>query len=161
VSALRPLADPSVRTLAVVRLRTGLGDLLASVPALRAVRRARPDLHVTLISFAEVEDVVRRQSDYVDEFLPFPGHPDIPERPAPSDEAWQAFLTDARSRRFDLAVQMYGALAAANLVTEQVGARSTGGFLTPGAYAGSLATGICGWSGSWASARTAGIWNSP
>jgi ADP-heptose:LPS heptosyltransferase len=136
----RPLADPSVRALAVVRLRTGLGDLLASVPALRAVRRARPDLHVTLISFAEVEDVVRRQSDYVDEFLPFPGHPHIPERPAPSDEVWQAFLTDARARRFDLAVQMYGALAGANLVTEQIGARITGGFLTPGAYAGSLAT---------------------
>ncbi len=137
---LRPLADPSVRTLAVVRLRTGLGDLLASVPALRAVRRARPDLRVTMISFAEVEDVVRRQCAYVDEFVPFPGHPDIPERPAPPDDIWRAFRAEMRARHFDLAVQMYGALPAANRVTEQIGARIAGGFLTPGAHSGSLAT---------------------
>jgi ADP-heptose:LPS heptosyltransferase len=123
-----------------VRLRTGLGDLLASVPALRAVRRARPDLRVTMISFAEVEDAVRRQSEYVDEFLPFPGHPDIPERPAPPDDLWRRFLEDVRGRRFDLAVQMYGALPAANRVAEEVGARIVAGFLTPGAYTGSLAT---------------------
>jgi ADP-heptose:LPS heptosyltransferase len=103
---LRPLADRTVRRVAVVRLRTGLGDVLASVPALRAVRRTRPDLHITMISFREVEEAVRRQRAYVDEFLPFPGHPDLPERPAPPPAVWRDFLEDVAARRFDLALQM-------------------------------------------------------
>jgi ADP-heptose:LPS heptosyltransferase len=93
-----------------------------------------------MISFAEVEDVVRRQHAYVDEFLPFPGHSDVPERPPPPADVWQAFLAAARARRFDLAAQMYGALAAANRVTEQLGARIVGGFVTPGAHDAPLAT---------------------
>lgn len=140
VQPLRPLADPDVRRVAVVRLRTGLGDLLASVPALRAMRRARPDLHVTMISFAEVVGAVRRQHSYVDDFLPFPGHPDIPERPAPPTAEWLSFVADARGRRFDLALQMYGALPAANAVTAELGARIVGGFVTPGRWYGTLDT---------------------
>jgi ADP-heptose:LPS heptosyltransferase len=136
----RPLADPEVRRVVLVRLRTGLGDLLASGPALRSIRAARPDLHVTLVSYREVADVVARQAGWVDEFLPFPGHPDIPERPAPPPDVWTAFVADMHARRFDLAVQMYGALPAANAVTAQFGARLVGGFLTPGGATGSLAT---------------------
>ncbi len=139
----RPLADPDVRTVAVVRLRTGLGDLLASVPALRALRAARPDLHVTFVTYAEMADVVRRQDGYVDDLLVFPGHPDIPERPAPGADVVERFFAQAQQRRFDLAVQAYGALPAANEVTARMGARLTGGFFTPGAWpvpAGRLGT---------------------
>lgn len=129
-----------MRRVAIVRLRTGLGDLLASVPALRAMRRARPDLHVTLISYPEVAGIVARQRSYVDEFLPFPGHPDIPERPAPAAAQWQEFLAAAHARRFDLALQMYGALPAANAVTAELGARLVGGFVTPGRWSARLDT---------------------
>ncbi|GGL99592.1 glycosyltransferase family 9 protein [Nakamurella endophytica] len=136
----RPLADPAVRTVALVRLRTGLGDLLASVPALRALRTARPDLAVTLVTYGEMAPVVARSAAYVDELLAFPGHPDIPERPAPAAAEVDRWFDQVRARRFDVAVQMYGALPAANEVTAALGARITAGFLTPGAAAGDLTT---------------------
>ncbi|HWC11999.1 MAG TPA: glycosyltransferase family 9 protein [Acidimicrobiales bacterium] len=135
----RPLVDPATMRIAIVRLRVGLGDLMASVPALRALRHARPDAQVTMITWEEMRPVVDRMAPYVDELLPFPGYVGIPEHP-PDPEAWPGFLDAARRRRFDLAVQMYGGQAAANDVTEQLGARLTGGFFTPGAYDADLST---------------------
>jgi ADP-heptose:LPS heptosyltransferase len=136
----RPLADPRNTRIALVRLRTGLGDLLASVPALRALRAARPDAHVTLVTYPEMAEVVARQEKYVDELLPFPGHPDIPDRPAPDPVMVETFFGRCRERRFDVAVQMYGALPAANAVTKAIGATVTAGFVTPGAWPADLAT---------------------
>jgi len=126
-----PLADPAVRRVALVRLRVGLGDLLCSVPALRALRRARPDVHVSLVTWPEMRPVVDRMSAYVDELLPFPGHPGIPERP-PDLVGWPAFVAATAQRRFDLAVQCYGNTAAANVVTAALGARLIGGFAPTG-----------------------------
>jgi ADP-heptose:LPS heptosyltransferase len=135
----RPLADPEVRRVAFVRLRVGLGDLLASVPALRALRAARPDVHVTVITWPEVATVLDRQAAYVDELLPFPGYAGIPERPV-DGRAWPAFVAATRARRFDLAIQAYGGQASANAVTAAIGARRTAGFFTPGAVDVDLAT---------------------
>ena len=136
-----PPASPSARELdfepqsiALVRLRTGLGDLLCSVPAVRALRARLPDAHIALITFPEMEPVVARQRPYVDELLAFPGWPGIPERPVDHD-AVPRFLAECGERRFDLAIQMYGARPAANAVTEALGARRTAGFFTPGAWA--------------------------
>ncbi|HEX2031371.1 MAG TPA: glycosyltransferase family 9 protein [Actinomycetota bacterium] len=131
--AVAPLADPSVRTVALVRLRVGLGDLLASGPAMRALRSSRPDLHVAVVTWEEMRPVLDRMAASVDELIPFPGYPGIPERPVDRDGV-EPFFEAMRARRFDLAVQMYGALPAANEVTERLGARLTGGFYTPGAY---------------------------
>jgi ADP-heptose:LPS heptosyltransferase len=135
----RPLADPAVRRVALVRLRVGLGDLLCSVPALRALRAARPDVHVTVVTWPETAPALDRQRSYVDELLPFPGHPGIPERP-PDPDGWAAFVAACRHRRFDLAVQAYGGQPAANEVTSAVGAARTAGFFTPGAAEVDLAT---------------------
>jgi ADP-heptose:LPS heptosyltransferase len=97
-------------------------------------------VHVALMSYPEMAGVVARQAAYVDEFLPFPGEPGIPERPAPAPEVTAAFVAAVRDRGFDLAVQMYGALPAANRVTAALGARVTAGFVTPGAWPADLAT---------------------
>lgn len=121
------LLDPAVRRVALVRLRTGMGDLLCTVPALRALRRARPDVAVSLVTWAEMAPVVERMSAWVDELVDFPGHPGIPERP-PRPQDWQGWVDGVRARRFDLALQVYGANPAANAVTAAVGARRTGGF---------------------------------
>jgi ADP-heptose:LPS heptosyltransferase len=139
VAPARPLADRGIRRILLVRLRVGLGDLLASVPALRALRAARPDLEVTLLTWAEMAPVVARMGTYVDELLDFPGWPGIPERP-PRVEELPRFLAEVGRRRFDLAVQMYGGQPAANQVTERLGARRTAGFFTPGQWDPDLAT---------------------
>ncbi|CAA9221094.1 MAG: glycosyl transferase, family 9 [uncultured Corynebacteriales bacterium] len=131
------LRDPDVRTVLLVRLRVGLGDLLCGVPALRALRAARPDLHVALLTWAEMEPVVARFGAYVDELVPFPGWPGIPERP-PRDPA--GFLAAVRARRFDAALQVYGDRPAANEVTEAVGARRVGGFHDPARHPADPAT---------------------
>jgi ADP-heptose:LPS heptosyltransferase len=135
----RPLRDPAVRRIALVRLRVGMGDLLASVPALRALRAARPDAEVVLITWPETAPVVERMAAYVDELLPFPGYPGIPERP-PDLDGLERFLAATRRRRFDLAVQMYGGQPSANEVTIRIGARRTAGFFTPGAWPADPAT---------------------
>ncbi|MGY1836928.1 glycosyltransferase family 9 protein [Blastococcus sp. SYSU DS0510] len=126
-----PLTDPEVSRIALVRLRVGLGDLLCSAPALRRLRSARPDAHVTLITWARMAPVVERLGDTVDELLPFPGCAGIPDGPV--DRAgWAAFRHAARSRRFDLALQVYGDRPAANEVAASLGARLVGGFAPTG-----------------------------
>ena len=117
--------------MAIVRLRVGLGDLLCSLPAWRAVRRFRPDLRLTMISWPEMAPLLARMSQYVDELLPFPGYPGIPERP-PDHAAWPRFLDAARACQFDLAIQAYGDRPAANEITELLGARRVGGFCAQG-----------------------------
>jgi ADP-heptose:LPS heptosyltransferase len=130
-----PLADPAVRRVAVVRLRVGLGDLLCSLPALRRLRAARPELRVTLVTWPELAPVVDRMGDAVDELLAFPGADDVPDRPPgrrPDPAGWSVFVAAAAERRFDLAVQAYGDRSAANRVTAALGARLTGGFAPTG-----------------------------
>ncbi|MDP9392824.1 MAG: glycosyltransferase family 9 protein [Actinomycetota bacterium] len=137
-SPLPPLADPATRNVALLRLRVGMGDLLCTVPALRSLRRVRPDVRIVLVTWREVAPVVDRMSAYVDELLDFPGYPGIPERPpAPS---WERWVCEVRARRFDLAVQMYGDNPAANDVTAAVGARFVGGFAPTAGPARDLAT---------------------
>ena len=125
--------DREPRSIALVRLRTGLGDLLCSVPAVRALRARLPTAHIALITFAEMKPVVDRQRPYVDELLAFPGWPGIPERPIDHD-AIPGFLARCAERNFDLAIQMYGARPAANAVAEALGARRVAGFFAPGAW---------------------------
>jgi ADP-heptose:LPS heptosyltransferase len=124
--------DREPRSVAVVRLRTGGGDLLCGVPALRALRARLPEARISLVTFPEMAVVVERQAAYVDELLPFPGWPGIPERP-PRPARISRFLAACRARRFDLAIQAYGARAAAGEVTARLGARRTAGFCAPGA----------------------------
>jgi ADP-heptose:LPS heptosyltransferase len=139
VAPLRPLLDEAITRIAIVRLRVGLGDLLASVPAMRMLRLARPDAHVTLITWEEVRPVVERMAAYVDDLLPFSGYPGIPDR-APVAGSIPAFFEQARARRFHLALQMYGALPAANEVTTSIGAAVTGGFFDRRARIADLST---------------------
>jgi ADP-heptose:LPS heptosyltransferase len=121
-----PLLDRAVRRVALVRLRVGLGDLLCSAPALRTLRRHRPDLEVTLVTWPEMAPVIDRLG-HVDNLLPFPGTAGIPDRP-PQPERWAAFVAQARGHRLDLALQCYGDNPAANTVAASLGARLVGGF---------------------------------
>jgi ADP-heptose:LPS heptosyltransferase len=136
---MRRVLDDAPDSIAIVRLRTGLGDLLCTVPALRALRAKLPSAHVVLVTFEEMREVVDRMRPWVDELLPFPGYPGIPERPAQHADIAR-FFAAARARRFDLALQMYGANPTANEVTERLGANRTGGFFVPGTWEPDVAT---------------------
>jgi ADP-heptose:LPS heptosyltransferase len=126
-----PLADSAVRRLALVRLRVGLGDLLCSLPAVRRLRAARPDVRVSVITWPRMAPVIARMGDAFDELLPFPGADGIPDGPT-DPGGWVPFLAAARARRFDLALQVYGDRAPANRVTSALGARLVGGFAPTG-----------------------------
>lgn len=125
--------DERPASIAVVRARTGLGDLLCTVPALRALRAHVPDAAISLVTYAEMAPVVERMAPWVDELVAFPGWPGIPERPprpAAQRQAWAAAMGE---RGFDLALQAYGARPAAHEATLALGARRTAGFFAPGA----------------------------
>jgi ADP-heptose:LPS heptosyltransferase len=109
-----------------------LGDLLCAVPAFRALRVALPDAHIALVGLPWAADFARRFARYIDEFIEFPGHPDLPER---RDGArLPAFLAGMRARQFDLAVQMHGNGRITNPLVAQFGALQVSGFAVPGEH---------------------------
>jgi ADP-heptose:LPS heptosyltransferase len=128
---LPTILDPGVRRVAYVRARVGLGDLLCTVPAWRALRAARPDLRISVVTWAETAPVLARFAAYVDELLPFRGYPGIPERPA-DPRRLDGFLRAAAIRRFDLVIQGYGDRPAANRVCDRIDAPRRGGFAAAG-----------------------------
>jgi acetyl esterase/lipase len=99
-----------------------LGDMLCAVPALRALRRAWPDAHVALVGLPWASEFADRYDQYIDEFIAFAGHPDLPELTATRVEV-EAFAAMMRGRAFDLAVQMHGAGSITNPIVASFGAR--------------------------------------
>jgi ADP-heptose:LPS heptosyltransferase len=129
-SASRPLNTVEVRRVAVFRALQ-LGDLLCAVPALRALRGLLPQAEVTLIGLPWARAFAERFTRYIDGFIEFPGHPALPERPFDA-EALPRFLSEARAKNFDLAIQLHGSGPVVNEVVAGLGARRTAGFFVPG-----------------------------
>lgn len=122
--------DDAVRRIAVFRALQ-LGDLLCSVPVLRALRRAYPHARVTLIGLPLSESFVRRFAHQIDDLIEFPGTPDLPEQ-APCRGALPAFFARARARRFDLALQLHGSGERTNGIVRMLGAKRSSGFRPKG-----------------------------
>jgi ADP-heptose:LPS heptosyltransferase len=122
--------DPP-RRVAVLRALPGLGDLLCGVPALRALRAAWPDAHITLVGLPGAAWFATRFHAYVDDLLPVTAFPGLPELDgSPQDSL--AFLAAAQGRRFDLAVQLHGSGVASNALLVLLGARRNAGSFLPG-----------------------------
>ncbi len=110
-----------------------IGDMLCAIPALKALRHACPDAHVTLIGLPWAESLVRRFGKYLDDFIPFPGYPGLPE------QTWQpqqipAWMHTVIGRQFDLLLQMHGNGAIVNPLVAALGAGAVAGFYEPGRY---------------------------
>lgn len=120
----------SVRRIAVLRALY-LGDLLMTVPAFRALRRAFPEAEVTLIGLPWAAELVRRFDRYVDRHLDFPGFPGIIEVPVVPDRT-AAFLAEQRARCYDLAIQMHGDGSVSNGFIAELGAAVTLGYAPSG-----------------------------
>ena len=116
-----------------MRALPGLGDLLCTVPAFRALRAALPHAHITLLGMSLGRELVARFSRFMDSFIEFPGYPGIPEV-EPQVRELPAFFADMHSRSFDLAIQMHGSGVTSNPFTVMLGALHTAGFYLPGNY---------------------------
>jgi ADP-heptose:LPS heptosyltransferase len=123
---------PERGRVAIFRALPGLGDLVCATPALRALRLARPDVEITLIGLERTRHLVERYPHLVDDFLPFPGFPGLPEQRFDA-RALPPFLTEAHRKRFDLAIQLHGSGSIANTVVGLLGARRLAGHVPPGA----------------------------
>ncbi|MCA1668381.1 MAG: glycosyltransferase family 9 protein [Thermomicrobia bacterium] len=123
----------SQERIAVFRALPGLGDMLCLVPALRALRAARPEAHITLIGLPSVHWFAARFGAYLDGFIPFPGWPGLVEQPVDPHRT-AAFLTAMQGIRFDLALQMHGSGGITNPLVILLGARRVAGFYETGQY---------------------------
>ncbi len=128
----RGVLRPEPARIAVVRALQ-LGDMLCAVPALRALRSAAPNAHISLIGLPWACEFVRRFGHYVDEFIEFPGYPGLPER------AWEAgafarFLQQMQLRHFDLVLQLHGDGRVLNGVVALMGPSRSAGYYRTGGY---------------------------
>lgn len=125
-----PLDFSKLRSIAVFRALQ-LGDLLCAVPALRALRRAAPQAHITFIGLPWAKNFVERFSEYVDEHMSFPGFPGLPET-TPNLDRIPGFFNSAQRQEFDLVIQMHDNGALTNTITSALGAKHNAGFYVPG-----------------------------
>jgi ADP-heptose:LPS heptosyltransferase len=115
----------------VLRALPGLGDVLCGVPALRALKRHRPDVQLTLIAHPTAEPHWRRFGRYLDEVVTFPGWPGLPGR-RPHIARIPGFLAEMQARAFDLAIQLHGDDRTANQIVALFAARSSAGYYRSG-----------------------------
>jgi ADP-heptose:LPS heptosyltransferase len=104
-----------------------LGDMLCAVPALRALRSAVPRAHIALVGLPWAQQFADRFSGYIDEFIPFPGHPLLPEQPLQHD-GLARFYTSLCTREFGLAIQLHGNGDVSNDIVSGFGAKAMAGF---------------------------------
>lgn len=115
------------RRIAVFRA-LNLGDLLCTVPALRALRQAYPQAWIALVGLKGARPLVRRFHHYLDALLPFPGDPAFPEQPARPDEL-PRFYRRMRNLNFDLVLQMHGSGMRSNDIAQALGGACWAGFV--------------------------------
>ena len=110
-----------------------LGDMLCTIPAVRAIRHAFPESSISLIGLPWQKDFVERFQHYYDEFVEFPGWPGLPERPV-EVETIPGFLRLMQSKGFDLIMQMQGNGAITNSLCMLFGAKKICGLRKAGEY---------------------------
>lgn len=124
------LRQPGIESVVIFRALQ-LGDLLCSVPALRALRVALPNVRIALVGLPWAQQFADRFSQYLDEFIAFPGHAGLSEQP-PQPELLSGFYQALQSRRFSLALQMHGSGEVSNGIVKDFRANMAAGYAAPG-----------------------------
>src|SRR4051795_13433215 len=115
-----------VKRILVVRALK-LGDLLCTVPALRALRVAHPFAEIRLVGLPWSSEFVQRFDTYLDGLFVLPGFPGFPEAPFDA-QAFVRFLAQVHEWAPDLVLQLHGSGGLSNPLAMLLGARSTAGF---------------------------------
>ena len=111
-----------------------LGDMLCIIPAVRALRKAYPQAHITLIGLPWQKEFARRFSHYFDYCIEFPGWPGLPEQ-EPDPKKIVQFLKRVREEKFDLLLQMQGNGFITNNMCQLWAARNIAGLRRKDQYA--------------------------
>lgn len=117
----------TAKTVVVFRA-LNLGDMLCSIPALRALRMHLPKARITLVGLPSALPVLERFAAYVDEFVAFPGDAAFPEQPV-DEAALPGFYRAMRQRRFDLALQLHGSGLRSNDIVKAMAPTQWWGFV--------------------------------
>jgi len=126
------LSSDKIKKIAVFRALQ-LGDLLCSIPAIRALRMAYPGAQILLIGLPWAASLVQRFSGYFDTFIRFPGYPGLPEQQT-DPAAVTTFLAEMQKEQFDLVLQMQGNGTIVNPMVALMSGRYTSGFCIPNDY---------------------------
>lgn len=119
-------SEDKIKKIAVFRALY-LGDMLCTVPALRALRHFFPNSEISLIGLPWATAFVKRFPRYVDKVIPFPGYEGLPEQ-VPDKLALLSFMEDMQNAHFDLALQMQGNGTIVNRLVKSFEATYTAGF---------------------------------
>ncbi|MBI5667908.1 MAG: glycosyltransferase family 9 protein [Chloroflexi bacterium] len=128
---------PEVQKIAILRA-TNLGDFIAAIPALEAIRDTYPDAEIVYLGKPFHKALIESRPGPVDRAIVIPVTRGIRYEPhlphlVESQEEVDAFLEAIRRERFDLAIQMHGGGQNTNPFVKRMGARYTVGMRTPGA----------------------------
>jgi lipopolysaccharide heptosyltransferase II len=124
---LRP-GDPGVRRILVVRVDL-LGDVVLSLPAVRALRRAYPDAETDVLVLRSTAPILAGERDDVARVIEYDPH--VWRRPSGmlNPGTWRAalaLLSSLRAARYDLAVSISGDIG--SILTRLSGARRRVGY---------------------------------
>jgi ADP-heptose:LPS heptosyltransferase len=104
-----------------------LGDMLCTVPALRALRNAYPKANIALIGLPWATSFVQRYNKYINRLIVFPGFAGLPEQPY-NEAAWKQFVSQMQQEQFDCILQMQGNGTIVNEMLQQLQAKQLAGF---------------------------------
>lgn len=104
-----------------------LGDMLCAIPSLRALRGLCPHARITLIGLPWAADFIARYPHYVDDFLPFPGHPQLPETEI-NTNSYEHFVASFPTD-FEWLIQLHGDGRITNVIMDEWPAQKRAGFV--------------------------------
>jgi lipopolysaccharide heptosyltransferase II len=122
------LGDPGVRRILVVRVDL-LGDVVLSLPAVRALRRAYPEAEIDMLVLRSTAPILAGERDDVARVIEYDPH--VWRRPSGllNPVTWRAalaLLSSLRTARYDLAVSISGDIG--SILTRLSGARRRVGY---------------------------------
>lgn len=115
---------PDVRKIAVLRANA-IGDFVLALPAFEALRSAYPQAEIVLLGTRIQEELLEGRPGPIDRVVVSPPPGVVAGRNRSGD--LEAFFTEMRGERFDLAIQLHGGGRQSNPFVRRLGARTTVG----------------------------------